>query len=61
MISKEQLDKMDTPTLEKEIKSRRELMDQMVGWLYPAILRDEIIQLSERLQQSELSRLIPRS
>jgi hypothetical protein len=52
MISKEELDKMDVLTLEKEIKSRRELMDQMVGWLYPAILADEIIQLQERLTAS---------
>lgn len=49
MISKEELDKMDKPTLEKEIKSRQELMKQMVGWLYPKILADEIIQLHERL------------
>lgn len=50
MISKEELEKMDKPTLEKEIKSRWEMMDQMVGWLYPTILADEITQLSERLK-----------
>lgn len=41
---------MDKSTLEKEIKKRRELLNQMVGWLYPAILADEITQLSERLK-----------
>ena len=52
MISKEELEKMDKSTLENEIKKRRELLNQMVGWLYPAIITDEIIQLQERLTAS---------
>jgi hypothetical protein len=54
MINKEELDKMDMPTLEKEMKSRRALREQMVGWLYPSILTDEIAQLAERHAELQL-------
>ena len=48
---------MDMPTLEKEMKSRRELRSQMCGWLYPSILTDEIAQLSERHTELKYSKV----
>lgn len=48
MIQQSELDKMDLPAVERAIKERQELIQQMVGQLYPAILRDEVLQLFER-------------
>lgn len=48
MIPQVTLSKMDLETVEKEIKSRQELLEVMVGWLYPSILRSELEQLYEK-------------
>ncbi len=45
MIRDTDLRKMDLKTIDEEIKSRETLLEQMVGTLYPNILRDEIAQL----------------
>lgn len=34
--------------LNKEIKIRKELLNQMVGQLYPPVIRGELIDLNER-------------
>lgn len=36
----------DLAAVENEIRQRQELIGQMVGWLYPSILRDEIAKLN---------------
>lgn len=49
MIDKDRLGAMTDPlAIQEEIKSRINLINQMVGTLYPSILFDEIIQLRER-------------
>ncbi len=48
MLSEEQLEKMD---LDKEIKDRQDLINQMVGWLYPSILAEEINQLLKKKEE----------
>jgi hypothetical protein len=35
--------------LKRQIKDREDMIGQMVGWLYPSILRDEITRLRERI------------
>lgn len=45
LLSNEALTKED---LNNEIKERMELIRQMVGQLYPSILRDEILKLREK-------------
>jgi hypothetical protein len=39
----------DAEVLREQIEIRRNLLNQMVGSLYPSILADEIIALNERL------------
>ncbi len=41
--------------IDEEIATRRDLMKQMVGWLYPSILSDEIETLLE-LKEDALRR-----
>jgi hypothetical protein len=52
MLKDEDLKQMDLDTVEKEIKSRYDLLEMMVGTLYPSIIWAELGQLFER--QSEL-------
>jgi hypothetical protein len=40
--------------IDAEIKERRELIYQMVGWLYPSILKQEIEILQERKWKEKL-------
>ena len=37
--------------LKKEIEVRKELLNQMVGTLYPPVIRGEIIDLNERYSE----------
>ena len=37
--------------IEEQIKARLEMRRQMVGWLYPSILSDEIDELRRRFQK----------
>lgn len=48
MITKEKLEQLTVEEIDKEIESRRQLVQQMVGTLYPSILNDEIEQLLSR-------------
>ena len=48
MITFKELSKMNTADIEREIKSRENLLNQMVGTLYPPIVEEEIQQLYER-------------
>jgi hypothetical protein len=50
MLPKEQFEKMSKEELEEQIKVRRELLGQMVGWLYTSVLNDEIEELQKRRQ-----------
>lgn len=38
----------DVEVLEEQIQVREKLKSQMVGWLYPSVLTDEIARLRER-------------
>lgn len=42
------LKQQNLANLDEEIASRRRLMQDMVGTLYPSIVRDELIKLNER-------------
>jgi hypothetical protein len=48
MIPENELESMDLETVNVEIERRYELLNQMVGWLYPSIVNDEIKQLLKR-------------
>lgn len=61
MINQEQLNKMNEDTVKKEIDSRRQLMDQMVGTLYPSILADELVQLYEKQYEQRFSKSGPKN
>lgn len=41
----------DENLIREQIEVRRKLLPQMVGWLYPSILSDEIAKLQERLKE----------
>ena len=56
MIDEADLATWDLPKLEDEWQKRAKLKAQMVGWLYPSILQDELIQIQRR--QAELRRLM---
>ena len=47
MKSKEEWQDLTDEEIDKEIKIRYDLMSQMVGWLYPSIIGDEIGALHE--------------
>lgn len=42
------LDKLSPEEICAEIKRRQELLPTFVGWLYPSIVKDEIIELRNR-------------
>lgn len=48
MISEKELAAMDLDTVNKQIEMRHELLNQMVGSLYPSIVEEEIQQLLVR-------------
>lgn len=43
-----QFDNLTADQIREEITQRLELLPQLVGWLYPSILADEIAQLREK-------------
>lgn len=52
MLDEKFLQSLSIEQIDKEIKLRKDLINEMVGWLYPTILRDEICQLV--LQRNKL-------
>ena len=52
MIDEAILNTWDAAQLEAEWQKRAALKSQMVGWLYPSILQEELIQIQVR--QSEI-------
>lgn len=57
MLSLEEARKLNPEGILKEIKERNDLMHQMLGWLYPSILQQEI----EQLYNQYLSKAYTRS
>ena len=53
---KEALELTDIATIEREISDRKRLRSQMVGRLYPEILRNEEVQLNELMRQIKVAR-----
>lgn len=61
MLSDDELARLTTgDQIREEISARRQLLGQMVGSLYPAILRDEIGQLYRRLDQIKVDGFLAR-
>lgn len=48
-----------SPELLKEIEDRKSLIREMVGWLYPSILSDEIRALGSRYWEPVESQIPP--
>lgn len=53
MKSLEEAKKLDLDGILKEISDRRTMLGQMVGWLYPSILRDEIVALDQEWKRKK--------
>ena len=47
MRNKEEFNNLIDEEIDEEIKARREMINQLVGWLYPSILNGEIETLFE--------------
>lgn len=50
-IPKDKFDTLTDSQIEEQIELRQSLIRDMVGWLYPSILTDEIVKLRELLSK----------
>jgi len=51
MVTESELNQMTPGQILEAIQSRHNQIKQMVGWLYPSVLRGEIDQLYKRLNE----------
>jgi len=47
LVKRDQFPHLDHNQIEEQIRVRQELAKQMVGWLYPSVLADEIDELAQ--------------